>query len=433
MTGFLLRLLQPAYGHQLFQELLACGISAPRAGEMALQEQNCYISISGADSPCTSLLFQQAATVGCRVVVLGPHPGIAGHSRWLLYGIRQVLGTLAQILSASPEPDILQLGGALSSVLAFEAQHRHSRSLTVRNLRCDWGTRTYVMGIVNVTPDSFSGDGVLNSDEYTVDATARAVEQGLAFVREGADILDVGGESSRPGSHPVDARTEMQRILPVIRRIRQISDVPISVDTTKAEVFAAAHAAGADILNDISAMQTDPAMRQLAAQTGVPVVLMHRSEARQDALRRGSYGGHYVTDTEVSPAELGGMLESVMSGLQEAIDAARLASIAPERIIVDPGIGFGKSREENLFLVNHLDALRSLGLPILLGVSRKAFIGYTLDTPVNDRLEGTLAAVVIGVARGADIIRVHDVRQAARAVRMADALIRQEPPLEERL
>ena len=258
-----------------------------------------------------------------------------------------------------------------------------------------WGTRTYVMGIVNATPDSFSGDGL----ERDVEA---AVEQGLRFQAEGADIIDVGGESTRPGSTPVDAEEEMRRILPVIRGLAHSLDIPVSVDTHKSEVARAALDAGASIINDVWGLKHDPDMAALAAREGVPVILMHNQV------------GTDYTDP----------VPDVIGALRSSLNLALEAGVAVENVILDPGMGFGKTAEHNLEILRRLAEFKALGRPLLVGMSRKRTIGYVLDAPVDDRVEGTAATVALSVANGADIVRVHDVKVMARVTRMSDAVVR---------
>ena len=258
-----------------------------------------------------------------------------------------------------------------------------------------WGKRTYVMGIINATPDSFSGDGL----DYNVET---AVEQGLRFQAEGADIVDVGGESTRPGSAAVDAEEEMRRILPVIRGLASRLDIPISVDTYKSEVARAATDAGASIINDVWGLKHDPDMAPLAAKEGVPVVLMHNQN-----------GTDYAD-----------LVPDVMSGLRSSLSLALEAGVPIENVILDPGMGFGKTAEHNLEILRRLAEFKDLGRPLLVGMSRKRTIGYVLDAPVDDRVEGTAATVALSVANGADIVRVHDVKVMARVARMSDAVVR---------
>ncbi|MEW5986238.1 MAG: dihydropteroate synthase [Chloroflexota bacterium] len=284
----------------------------------------------------------------------------------------------------------------------------------------DWGSRTYVMGIVNVTPDSFSGDGLLREEEWV----AAAVTQAQAFVTAGADILDVGGESTRPGSTPVTEEEELQRVLPVIRAIRQVADVPLSIDTYRAAVAEAALAAGANWVNDVWGLRMDPAMARLVAKTGCPVVIMHNRSRPKDVAQAQRLGGRYVG------VEYQDLIEDVRRELQASIDLALTQGVRPEQIIIDPGLGFGKTVSQNLRLLNELNRFRDLGYPILVGPSRKSFIGYTLDLPPEERLEGTAAAVAIAIDRGADVVRVHDLPAMARVARMADHIVRQKLKVE---
>jgi len=262
-----------------------------------------------------------------------------------------------------------------------------------------WGERTYLMGILNVTPDSFSGDGLLASDA----PVAAAVAQAQGMVAEGADLLDIGGESTRPGHTPVGLDEELRRVIPVIRAVRAaLPDVPISIDTTKAQVADAALDGGASIVNDIWGFRLDPELARLAAQRRVPLIVMHnREEARYEDVVR-----------------------EVVDDLRAALERAVAAGVERDQLIVDPGIGFGKTAEHNLLLLGELAALRELGRPVLLGTSRKSTIGRILDLPPEERLEGTLATTALGIAAGADIIRVHDVEANRRAALVADAIVR---------
>jgi len=264
-----------------------------------------------------------------------------------------------------------------------------------------YGERTFVMGILNVTPDSFSDGGLF-------DDPAGAVARSQELVRNGADILDIGGESTRPGSDAVTADEEIARTVPVIEAlIAGGLDVPISIDTRKAAVADAACAAGAVIVNDVSAGEDDPDMFGVAAAAGAAMVLMHKKGDPKTMQNDPSY---FDVVAEVSDA------------LDERLELARAAGIANDRLCVDPGIGFGKSVEHNLSLMKHLDALAVLGRPVLVGPSRKAFIGALLDVEVDERLEGTAASIAWLVAHGAHVVRVHDVKEMTRVVRIVDAI-----------
>ena len=286
-------------------------------------------------------------------------------------------------------------------------------SLTVGPHTFEWGSRTYVMGILNVTPDSFSGDGVVEVE--------RAVALAEAQVAAGAHLLDVGGESTRPGSEPIPLEEELRRTIPVVRALAGRVSVPISIDTYKAEVARQAIAAGATILNDVWGLRMDPDLAGVAAEAGVAVVLMHNRSRPKDAVQEAHLGGRYVG------VEYGDLMEDIARELGESIELALRAGVREDRLIVDPGIGFGKTVEQNLELVDRLSEIASLGRPILVGPSRKSFVGYTLNLPPDQRTEGTAAAVTLCIDRGADIVRVHDVAQMARVARIADAVVRRRP------
>jgi dihydropteroate synthase len=290
-----------------------------------------------------------------------------------------------------------------------------SPSLKIGNHIFAWGSRTYVMGILNITPDSFSGDGIIAKG----DAVRFAIEQAGQFLADGVHILDVGGESTRPGSQPVNAGEEMERVVPVIEAIsKEFPNVLISIDTYKARVAEAAFKSGAHILNDVWALRADPELASVAAAYGVPVILMHNRSNPASVEVRQQLGNAYIGSTYEN------LMEDVKRELLASVNLALKAGVQETRILLDPGIGFGKTREHNLLLINRLDEVRDLGYPVLLGPSRKSFIGFTLDLPPDQRVEGTAATIAIGIARGADIIRVHDVREMARVAKMTDAIVR---------
>jgi len=266
--------------------------------------------------------------------------------------------------------------------------------------RIEWGRRTLIMGILNITPDSFSDGGRYFS-------TTAALAEARLLIDEGADILDVGGESTRPGSEPVSAAEEMERVLPVIAALRQNFDCPLSVDTWKADVAEAALAAGADIINDISGLSFDPRMAGVIARSGAGVVIMHIRGTPRDMQK----DPHYEDVT----GEVG-------EWLARQVELALAAGIRREQIVIDPGLGFGKRLEDNFTLLRELGRLGELKLPILAGPSRKSFIGRVLDLPPDDRVEGTAAAVTAAILNGARIVRVHDVRAIRRAALIADAI-----------
>jgi dihydropteroate synthase len=264
------------------------------------------------------------------------------------------------------------------------------------NAEFRWGERTYIMGIINVSPDSFSGDG-LGSNIKAV------IKQAKRFIVEGADIIDVGGESTRPESQPITANEELRRVIPAIEKLAAEIDVPISIDTSKSSVAIRAIKVGAVMVNDVWGLKKDPEIARVAADAGVPII---------------------ITSNQRNEPCKGDIVAEVISDLEKSITLAKEYGVAEDKIIVDPGIGFGKSVEQNLELIRRLAELKSLGKPILLGTSRKSVIGLVLDLPADQRLEGTAATVAIGIANGADIIRAHDVKQMARVCRMSDAIIR---------
>jgi dihydropteroate synthase len=258
-----------------------------------------------------------------------------------------------------------------------------------------WGARTYLMAIINMTPDSFSGDGL----DLDLDA---AVEQALRFEAEGADILDIGGESTRPGGAETTADEEIRRVLPVIERLAARTGTPVSIDTSKAAVAKAALAAGAHLVNDVWGLRHDAAMASVVAHSGAPAVIMHNQRGR---------AFHDV-------------IGDVRAGLEESIALAEAAGVERDRLIVDPGFGFGWTVEQNLEMLRRLSELTTMGLPLLVGTSRKSTIGAVLDVPVEERLPGTAATVALAIAGGADIVRVHDVAAMRQVCRMADAVVR---------
>ncbi|MFC1978713.1 dihydropteroate synthase [Chloroflexota bacterium] len=258
-----------------------------------------------------------------------------------------------------------------------------------------WGMKTYVMGIINVTPDSFSGDGLDGS-------VVASLDQARQFVTDGADIIDVGGESTRPGSAPIDVDEELRRVIPVIETLSKEIGVPISIDTYRAEVAKKAVDVGAHMINDVWGLKKDADMANVVATIDVPIVITQN--------QRGSLYEDFIPD--------------LIADLQKSIDLALSAGIKWENIILDPGVGFGKTIGQNLEIVRRLTEIKALKRPILLGTSRKSFIGYTLALPVEQRLEGTAATVAIGIVNGADIVRVHDVKEMVRVVKMSDAVVR---------
>ena len=285
------------------------------------------------------------------------------------------------------------------SPLSHAEETRSSLPSTIWNgheLR--WGAKTHVMAILNLTPDSFSGDGLGGNADAALTAALRAVD-------DGADILDLGAESTRPGHGPISEDEELARLLPALGGIRARTDVLLSVDTSKAAVAAEAIAAGADLVNDVRGFTADPEMAAVVAQAGVPAVIMH----------------------DVPPEHEDDLMTSILRELSRRLDRAVAAGVVWERLIVDPGFGFGKDWRQNLELLRRFGELKALGRPILAGTSRKSMIGRVLGVPEDDRLEGTAATVSLAIAGGADIVRVHDVRAMVRVARMTDAVVHGAP------
>ena len=274
-------------------------------------------------------------------------------------------------------------------------QHDLSTKTVSRGETLEWGRRTYVMGVINVTPDSFSGDG-LGSDIPAV------VEQTLRYEEEGADIIDIGAESTRPGSSSISVEEELVRLIPALEAIRSRVRVPVSVDTYKSKVARRALDSGASVINDVWGLKADPGIADVAAEYGASLVIMHNQKTRR------------YTD----------LLPDIKASLSDSIAIARRAGVRDEQIIIDPGIGFGKTPDHNLEALRRLGELRSLGHPVLVGVSRKSIIGLVLGLGADQRVEGTAAAVTLSIAGGADVVRVHDVREMVRVCRMSDAIVR---------
>lgn len=276
----------------------------------------------------------------------------------------------------------------------FERSSYHY--MDIRGQQLDYNKKTIIMGILNVTPDSFSDGG-------RFDRIENAVDHALAMVRDGADIIDIGGESTRPGSEFIPLDMELERVIPVIRAIRERSDVPISIDTYKAETARLAIEAGADIINDVWGAKADPDMPSVASAYDVPIILMHNRNNR----------------------DYHDLVDDIKKDLSESIQLVLDAGVAEQKIIVDPGVGFAKTSEDNLVVMNHLDEFHGLGYPILLGTSRKAFIGKALGTDVSGRMEGTGATVCLGIMKGCQMMRVHDVKPIVQMARMMDVILRE--------
>ena len=336
-----------------------------------------------------------------------PHPHL--HERDF------VLAPLNEIAPEAVHPRLGKTIEALSAALDLtQVQVYARRPLLAGSRWLHWGRQTYVMGILNVTPDSFSGDGLLRIEDWI----AAVVDRGRAMLQAGAHILDVGGESTRPGSEAISIDEELERVVPAIRALSEAGLGPLSVDTYKAVVAHEALEAGAVLVNDVWGLRRDEDMAGLLAERRVPVILMHNRSKPQDAAFEARLGGRYTG------SQYDDLIPDIQRELRACVDLARHAEIPDWRIIVDPGVGFGKTVSQNLELLDRVGEFKALGFPILIGPSRKSFIGYTLDLPPDQRVEGTAAAVAIGIARGVDIVRVHDVEVIARVAKMTDAIVR---------
>ena len=337
-----------------------------------------------------------------------PHPGLTERAF--------VLKPLAEIAKDYIDPQLnISVAELAQSIDEGTVKLLQDPTRTLRRpVHFSWGIKTYVMGIVNVTPDSFSGDGLFKRDEWI----NKARDQAIRFVDQGADILDIGGESTRPGSSPINAEEEMLRVIPVLKAIRQVVNVPISIDTYRAAVAKAALAEGADWINDVWGLRMDQELAPLVGDRGCPVVIMHNRSKPKDVEQESRLGGRYIG------VHYDDLLSDIQRELQTSIDIALTHGVDEKRIILDPGLGFGKTVEQSLQLLDELDILKDLGFPLLVGPSRKSFIGFSLDLPPRERMEGTAATVTIAIDRGADIIRVHDVKEMVRVAGMTDRIVR---------
>ncbi len=370
------------------------------------------LKLEAVSLPLARLLYQELVMEGGQVVTAArlEHSG-PGTTDVLLCATRYQFAHLFVRLRWQPEEELHLLADELERTLDnFEQVSFTSTQIGPTNFA--WGSRTYVMGILNVTPDSFSGDGLIQPGDSTEQSIARIVARGQQFIDDGADLLDIGGESTHPNAEPVDANTEMARLLPVIEALAKEVRVPLSVDTYKAQVARAALAAGAHLVNDVWGLGFDLDMKRAVAESGAAVVIMHNWSRRPDEA--------------TPPREQSGddFIGAIMRELRAQVETALQAGVRAERILIDPGLGFGKTVEQNLQIVSHLSEFKSLGYPILIGPSRKGFISRTLEVPIDQRAEGTAAAISVGITRGADMIRVHDVKIMTRVARMTDAMIR---------
>ncbi|MFQ5835649.1 MAG: dihydropteroate synthase [bacterium] len=381
-------------------ELRKIGVSQEAVKILTPKAFHYLIKLEGIPSPTANLLKQEMLSVMADAAVSKEVASFTSKKSDVL-----LIGTEAQLKKVLPrlnrQPfNLPQVSQQLTELLKNFKKDKFV--LSFKDKKMNLARKVAVMGILNLTPDSFYDGG-----KYTTQARAlRRVEE---MVKEGADLIDIGGESTRPGAKEVDQEEEIRRVIPVIRKIKELFEIPVSIDTYKTKVAKRALEAGVDMINDISGLRFDPQLKEAVARSGVPVVLMHIKGTPVDMQNNPRYGS---------------LMGEIISYLSESIRLAQKAGIDLKKIIVDPGIGFGKTSEHNLQILNHLGELRSLGRPILIGVSRKSFIGATLKLPLEERLEGGLAAASLAVMQGAKIIRTHDVKPTRRAVDLTQAIIK---------
>ena len=354
-----------------------------------------HIKVQDVPLKAANILKQEMLSTGGEAVL---HKGVSmltkDISDVLLIGTKKQFMKIIKKLKIQPF-GLEDIGNEIETVLTAKAEKEQEKILNCRGIPLKIGEKTLIMGILNVTPDSFSDGGKYNN-------ISKAVAHAKKMVEEGADIIDIGGESNRPGHHSVLREEELKRVIPVIEKLSQELRVPISIDTSKADVVKEAILAGANIINDIWGFKKDPDLAKVAAEFDVPVILMHnRLEAKYNSL-----------------------IDEIIKDLRESIEIATKAGVKPANIILDPGIGFGKTYNDNLIVLNRLEDIVALGFPVLLGTSRKSVIGLTLDAPTDERLEGTIVTNVIGITKGCKIIRVHDVKEIKKAAKMTDTIIR---------
>jgi len=411
LGGFNVRILNLDSPDKIRTEMRKIGADARGIGIMTPKASFRAIKLEGLNFAAANIIKQEMLSKGGEATTSRlTYSKEETESDVLLLGTLRHYQGLIKKLRMQPFKSLVAIASEVGQALARYAGEE-LQPLTIAGRTFNWGERTYIMGVVNLTPDSFSGDGLGDSIEG-------ALEQAWRMIEEGADIIDVGGESTRPGSEPLSAEEELRRVIPVIRELAQRTEVPISIDTYKAKVAQEALAAGAHLVNDVWGLRMDPLLANVAARHQVPVVLMHNRSRPKDAVQTERLGGCYLG------VEYKDLMGDIIRELRETIALALESGIEWEKIIVDPGIGFGKTVEQSLTVMAELAELKVLGRPILLGPSRKSFIGYTLDLPPDERIEGTAAAVAIGIANGADILRVHDVKEMARVARMTDAMVR---------
>ena len=393
----LIRCLHITSANEAIRQMKKMGVDPTGAKLMEGKTLHFNLKIEGIEPRTANLLKQEMLSLGGDVAVDGR--GLDCSARQtdaLLMGTQKHFEKLIPKLEQYPNLD--SLGQSIKETLKNISKTQYSIHCRKRTLTL--GKSTLLMGILNVTPDSFSDGGLFFDKD-------NAVSHGLMMVEEGADIIDIGGESTRPGSKPIELEEELHRVIPVIESIAKEADVPISIDTCKSTVAQRAFEAGAEIINDITGLHFDPDLAKVAAKGNTPLILMHIRGTPETMQKNVHYDS---------------LFSEILQHLKDSIQRAESAGLDPGQIIIDPGIGFGKTVEDNLLIIKNLHEFRILGKPILLGTSRKSFIGKILNAEVEDRLEGTLSSMAIGVLNGAHIIRSHDVLQAKKALAVADAI-----------
>jgi dihydropteroate synthase len=393
----LIRCLHITSANEAIRQMKKMGVDPTGVKLMEAKTLHFNLKVEGIEPRTANLLKQEMLSLGGDVAVDGR--GLDCSTRQtdaLLMGTQKHFEKLIPKLEQYPDLD--SLGQSIKETLKNVSKTQYSIHCRKRTLTL--GKRTLLMGILNVTPDSFSDGGLFFDKD-------KAISHGLRMVEEGADMIDIGGESTRPGSKPLELEEELRRVIPVIESIAKEVEVPISIDTYKSTVAQRAIEAGAEIVNDISGLHFDPDLARVAAKGNIPLILMHIRGTPETMQKNVHYDS---------------LFSEILQYLRDSIQRAESAGLDPGQIIIDPGIGFGKTVEDNLLIIKNLHEFRILGKPILLGTSRKNFIGKILNTEVEDRLEGTLSSIAIGVLNGAHIIRSHDVLQVKKALAMADAI-----------
>ncbi len=393
----LIRCLHITNAREIIHQMGMVGVDATGIKLMKGKTLHLNLKIEGINPRIANLLKQEMLSLGGDAALDG---------RGLDCSTKQtdsiLMGTQKQfeklLLKLNQCPDLQPVAESLRETIKNISKTHYS--IRCRKKTYTLGKQTHLMGVLNVTPDSFSDGGLYFDRE-------KAIERGLRMVEEGADFIDIGGESTRPGSKPIGSEEELRRVIPVIKSLAKKANVPISIDTNKSTVAERAIEAGAEIINDISGLHFDPDLGQVAARRDAPIILMHIRGTPQTMQKDVRYYS---------------LFSEILFYLKESIQRAESAGIDPQQIIIDPGIGFGKNLEDNLLIIKNLSEFRILGKPVLLGTSRKSFIGKILNAEATERLEGTLSSIAICALNGAHIIRCHDVLQAKKAIAVADAI-----------